>query len=182
LREYAVDNEPVVNSPGYVSRAMLQEQLAAERKAKDEMLARLERLEAAFKGPQPQDLATLARLRDAQDELAKLKPNAAAVASLPKGDPPKLVPYKGLVRATQNCAYECFRRGPEWGMNEKKEPFLIYDGDVFEVKLPALWSDDPFEPVKEVDGKFVRDTAIPVLDYRWRLRLHTEQALEARAV
>ena len=84
------------------------------------------------------------------------------------------VPYKGLVQATRNCVYEHFHYGPsENGA-----------GDVFEVDLPALWTDDPFTPVVLVrmddNGKPVTapnpDAPTPI-DFAFRPR--TSEAMAA---
>lgn len=50
---------------------------------------------------------------------------------------PKLVPYTGMVRATVDCCIDRHR----------------LQGEVFRVEMPALWSDDPFEPVVVLETK-----------------------------
>lgn len=156
------------------TRKELNEQLATERAQNAEMSARLARLEqqvAAIPPPETdaQRLVREKRLADAEAELAELRPGAARVLDKPKGPAPTLVPYKGWVRATKDCAYGCYRFGPD---PDKGRQY----GDVFEIDVPTLWSDDPWEPVipswdeggNLVQVKLRRD--VTAVDYRFRPR------------
>lgn len=169
------------------TRAELSTELAEERRKSSTLEERLARLEAAFAKPAEPDLATLARLKDAEAELATLRPNAARVAALPRGPAPKLEPYKGLVRAKVDCTYDGYHRGPVIGLNEHKQSVVLVEGEVFHVELAAFWSDNPYEPVREVrnpDGtvRYEPRTDVSIVDYRWRLKLQTTEELQARAV
>lgn len=99
----------------------------------------------------------------AQAELARLRPNAAAVLMPVAGSRPQLIPYKGMVRAKEPCVYD-----------HKYE-----EGDIFGVDVAALWSDDPYvaiivtghlesgKPITEVNPLAPR----PV-DFRFRPKTH----------
>jgi hypothetical protein len=95
------------------------------------LLKRLEQLEATVNrqaaelAERKPDAVTLGRLRDAEAELAALKRPEPLPSSAPA------VPYQGMVRALVDCYYGSYRKA----------------GDVFEVNVKALWTDDPFEPV-----------------------------------
>jgi hypothetical protein len=161
------------------TRAELTEQLSAERAAKASLEERLARLEALVSAapPAPAMNANEALLAAAIEELQRLRPQAAHEVDRPKGPAPKLVAYKGLVRAITDCAYGGYRHGPKEGVG----------GDVFEVDLPTLWSDDPFEPVTiKGEGEsgqplYARRTDVPILDWRWRVR-GDASTMMARAV
>lgn len=172
------------------TRAELTAELSEERKRAATLEERLARLEAAFAKPAPvpePDLVTLARLKDAEAELSALRPTAARVAALPKGQPPKLEPYKGLVRAKVDCTYDGYHRGPIFGLNEHKQNVMLQEGEVFHVEVSAFWSDNPYEPVRSVtnpDGtvRYELRNDVSIVDYRWRLKIQATEELQARAV
>ncbi len=60
--------------------------------------------------------------------------------------PLDLVPYKGLVKATVLCCIGTQRQ----------------QGEVFEVDVPALWTDDPYEPV--IVTGYLEDGITPVTE------------------
>lgn len=139
------------------TRKELKEQLTAAEADKAAMEARLARLEAAFAAkaePATFSEIDLARLKAAREELEALRPGASKPWTPPQGPPPKFVPYQGLARARVKCATEHFH-----------EP-----GEVFAVDLPVLWSDDPFEPVEEINGEYVPRTDVVIVSYRFRAR------------
>ncbi len=153
-------------------------QLLAKNQALEE---RLVRLEAAFSarptGLTEQDAA---RLAAAIADLATLRPQAAQDLGKPPGPRPALVRYRGAVQATEDCAYDGYHFGPN---SDKGRP----EGDVFEVDVPTLWSDDPYVPVAlsgtRDDGspRYVRRTDVPIVDFRWRERGNIA-AIMAKAV
>jgi len=161
------------------TRRELSEQLAQVHAERDEVQERnrkleerLERLEAAFVANQESDSQRAARekrLSEAEAELEALRPGSGAPARPLSGHKPLFVPYRGLVQATQDCAYECYRKGPAPGVAGSQ-------GEVFEVDVPTLWSDDPYVPVKVLghrdDGTPIteRRTDVPIVDARWRAR------------
>jgi hypothetical protein len=68
---------------------------------------------------------------------------AALISERKAPEAPKqveMVPYKGYVRAKQDCYINgrYYAGADRYGTSE---------ASVFEVDMPALWSDDPFEPV-----------------------------------
>jgi hypothetical protein len=120
-----------------LTRKQLQEQNEA-------LMARLAALEAAAK---PANDAAQAvkdkQLADALAELAALK--RPQVSGQVTGAPPRLIPYKGFVQAIENCWYGglvqyCASDTSAHNPN----PGAV---SVFEVDVPALWSDDPYVPV-----------------------------------
>jgi hypothetical protein len=116
------------------TRKELAEQLTAEREEKAKLEARLARLEAAFAANQETDEQRQQRerrLAEAEAELVALRPDASRAYQPPSGPAPKLIPYKGWVRARVDCAYDAYYK----------------PGDIFEVELQTLWSDDPWEAV-----------------------------------
>ena len=149
----------------------------AKSPSKADLLNRLAVLEAAFaaQATAPKPVAPSA-LEAAQAELAAMHPRAALAFEAPKGPRPVPVPYKGLVRAKEKCAIGCW--------HDKDE--------VFEVDLPALWTDDPFEPVREVSrsmpteqfpaGKPIYETRTDVAIIDWRFRPTREPEIIARAM
>jgi hypothetical protein len=104
-----------------------------------------------------------AELAQAQAELARLRPNAAQAVPPAQGSRPRLIPYKGMVQAKEPCVYD-----------HKYET-----GQVFEVDVPALFTDDPYVPVV-VQGHSesgtplteVNPLAPPPVDFRFRPRSH----------
>jgi hypothetical protein len=129
-----------------LTRKQLQEQLDAAN-------ARIAQLQSA---PDPK---IEAQLEAAKAELARLQkpqpaPTGRATAS----------PYKGTVQATEDCHVGGFyREGPKDGK----------PGEVFEVDLPALWSDDPFVAVKisgyhESGQPITEPLGIARADFRFR--------------
>lgn len=86
--------------------------------------------------------AVKAQLAAAEAELARLRLPPTANAPPIQGKAPALIPYKGWVQATEDCHIGgAFRKGPT-GKGKSFEA-----GDVFEVDMPVLWTDDPFVPV-----------------------------------
>lgn len=77
--------------------------------------------------------ALLARVTAAAETLERENAELKRLSSAQVTPRPGLQarPYKGLVRAIVPCHYN----------------FLHATGDIFEVDLPALWTDDPFVPV-----------------------------------
>jgi hypothetical protein len=106
-------------------------------------------------GPSPAAPPPDLRLVEAQAEIDRLR------RQIPDGGSDRLIPYEGMVQATEPCAYGC----------------LHSTGDVFHVKVPALWTDDPYRPVvvkglKE-DGKPITEAnplAPEPVDFRLRSR------------
>lgn len=157
------------------TRKELAEQLEKERGEKAKLEERLARLEAAFAAnteTESQRLNREKRLADAEAELAGLRPDAARPLMAPRGPAPKLVPYKGFVRARVDCAYECYRHA----------------GDVFEIDVPGLWSDDPWEPVRVTgdneDGTPIVNprTDVTRIDARFRQRAPDAGLLAANQI
>lgn len=102
-------------------------------------------------------------LAKAQRELAALRPQAAVALQPALGIRPQLIPYKGMMQAKEPCVYD-----------HKHEA-----GEVFQVDLPALWTDDPFFPVIvngfSESGKpltEVNPLAPPPVDFRFRPKSH----------
>jgi len=63
--------------------------------------------------------------------------------------PIKPVPYRGLVRATEDCATEHYHKA----------------GEVFAIDLPCLWSDDPFVPVVQTGVRMNADgVEVPIYE------------------
>lgn len=159
------------------TRKELAAELEAQRTENADLKARMERLEALVaKPPEPVFTQTdLDRLRQAREELEALRPGASRSFAAPTGPAPQLVPYKGLVRATQDCTYGSYRAGPgstSAACGANADP----DGDVFEVDVQALWSDDPWVPVRQVAREggavyYVPRTDVPIVDARFRVRL-----------
>lgn len=132
--------------------------LEKERADKAALETRLARLEAAFNAQAAPTFSELdlARLKAAKEELEALRPGASRSLALPAGPAPKLEPYKGLVRALDKCAYD----------------HMYEPGEVFFVDVPALWTDDPYEPVRpvgtELEPRYERRTDVSVVDFRFR--------------
>jgi hypothetical protein len=148
------------------SRETLSAELT-ETKAQNEALAeRLAKLEAAFAAkPAQPDPEMARRLREAEAELEALRPGASRATAPLRGVPPKFVPYKGTVRARTDCVIGSYQYGPD---NKMGQPVSI-----FEVDVPVLWSDDPYEPVTVTVHEDGAKTAVPrtdvaVVNARWR--------------
>lgn len=153
------------------TRAELQQKLVEKDAAVAAMEARLKALEerpAAAPVLSPQDLALL---NAARLELQELRPGASRAIERPRGPAPKLERFAGTVRARTDCFY---------GGYHKK-------GELFEVDVATLWSDDPYEPVKvdaheeeitdengqsigsnRIIDKVTRRMDVPVIDFRFR--------------
>lgn len=139
------------------------------------LLEKMQAMEAALAAkPEPtsgEQLMQARRLAEAEAELEALRPRR--LTGRPNGPQPKYVPYKGLVRAKEDCAVGTFRSGPH---PDQGKPY----GDVFEVDVAVLWSDDPYEPVnivsyREDNSPIVeRRTDVPVIDARWRIKTDPE--------
>lgn len=141
------------------TRAELTEQLSAERLEKSKLEERLARLEAAFASQTAPIFSEidLARLKAAKEELESLRPGAGRQLAAPSGPAPRLIPYEGLVRAIEKCAYD----------------HLYEPGEVFYVSVEALWTDDPYEPVRQVntndlEPRYERRTDVSQIDFRFR--------------
>lgn len=84
----------------------------------------------------------------------------------------KLVPYKGMVRATAPC---CVAPTVNREDGQPAGPHFTAVGEVFEIEVAALWTDDPYEAVIVTghadDGtaktKPNRDAPTPI-DFRFR--------------
>jgi hypothetical protein len=141
-----------------LTRKQLQEQNEA-------LMARLAALEAKPANDAAQAVKDK-QLAAALAELDSLKANRASGA--PVGSP-RTVPYKGLVQATEDCHIGgALRKGP-------RHPEANKVGDVFEVDVPALWSDDPYVPVnvsydKENGRVIERRDDVPRVDFRFRIQ------------
>jgi hypothetical protein len=154
------------------TRKELAEQLAVEKAEKQKLEERLARLEAAFAANQETDEQRKVRekrLAEAEAELMALRPAASQPYQPPTGKRPDFKPYKGWVRALVDCTYDGYRFGPH------PDQGRTY-GDVFEIDVPTLWSDDPFEPVEprwDEQGNLievkVRKDVVRV-NHRWRQR------------
>jgi hypothetical protein len=121
------------------------------------LLDRITALEAQLSAPRG-DAKLAGELRKAQEELATLKAPAPVFVP-PTGPAPRLVPYIGLVKALADCHIGQYR----------------HTGDVFQVEMPALWTDDPFVPVvitgHTEEGKPITEAnpmAPPQIDFRFR--------------
>lgn len=178
MTDEAVPEVPRKKNHGGRPPGPSRETLLAQNKALEERLAKLEAAVAAK--PEAMSQSDVAQLAAAIKELTDLHPKAAQPISMPSGPKPKFVPYKGLVRAKVDCAIGTFRRGPD--------PSKGIAAEVFAVDVPVLWSDDPFEPVRQIDTNdaepryAVRDD-VPVIDYRWRPRADSASLFaESRAV
>lgn len=144
-----------------LTRKQLQEQLDAA----NAQLAALKAQPAAA----PSDEKLERDLAAARAELASIK--AAAPAGAPLGPAPRYIPYRGKVQATEDCHIGGrFRMGPLNPNNGSGK------GDVFEVDVPVLWSDDPYVPViaseETAPGVYKVEphpTAVRV-DFRFRLQ------------
>ena len=125
----------------------------------------LEKLEAAntqiaaMSAPDP---ATQLQLKAALKELDSLRRPAPPTIL---GDRPKPVPYRGKVQATEDCHF---------GGVYHKGPFEGAPGEVFDVDVACLWSDDPYRPVNvrhsdETDQLIVEPNPQAVrIDFRFR--------------
>jgi hypothetical protein len=148
-----------------VTRRELAEALAnatAMIAAQKEQNAALETRLAALEQAKPADnaivqLETLKALQDLRQSIEQ-----GRIRSSPKfytGPEPDKVPYEGSVQATVECHYGHFHKA----------------GDVFQVKVPALWSDDPYVAVivtgTRDDGTPItmpnKDAPVPI-DFRFR--------------
>jgi hypothetical protein len=100
------------------------------------------------------------KLEAALAELAALKkPQATGVAQGSQ----KLVPYRGKAQALEDCHIGgAYRNGPKEGK----------PGDVFDIDVPALWTDDPYVPVNvrysEMNEPIVERIDFPRVDFRFR--------------
>lgn len=173
---------------------------AQENADRDARLAKLEALLDKAIAPAPVatapvvtvDAGVFAReMAAAMRDLQESRPQMLAPPDMPPGPvPTRLVPYKGLVRALRDCEYGGQIRGGPGSTNAAigldrvtrlgGDQSVRPDGEVFEVDLPQLWSDDPFIPVtarKLEDGRTVYHPHLTahVLDARWRGRLAPAQ-------
>lgn len=159
-----------------LTRKELQEQLAAAnaKLAEKPDVAALVAAEVAKALQQQGDARSAAlqrQLDEANAELAKRSVSGPA----PVGAAPKYVPYKGYVQATEDCHSGGFyRKGPKEG-----DP-----GDIFDVDVPVLWSDDPYKPVllkfTDLGVRFAVDHPDPPprIDFRFRPRVSVSTDLE----
>ena len=133
----------------------------AEYQSREKLISELEatkaRLAALDQPVDAREAALMRQLDEAKAELAQAKP--AAETSFPAGAAPKLVPYKGLAKASEDCFVTQIQ----------------HEGDVFEVDVSALWTDDPFVAVVIVgyqeSGKPITEPnkAAPAqIDFRFR--------------
>ncbi len=156
------------NNPGYKSRAVLQAELDAERAKNEGILARLAALEAK-PATAPVDAGIAAQLAQAMAELERLKKPQPAPTNVTK---PTL--YTGWVQAKEDCFYAgAYRNGPlnmgKGDVFQRNHP----NGDVFQVEEIALWSDNPFVPVKvrysDMNEMIVEGNEQPHADFRFRI-------------
>jgi hypothetical protein len=120
----------------------------------------------ALKGPPANPL-----VGGSVEELQKLHPQAAQPLVKPVGPKPALIPYKGWVKAKESCVYNT-----PHPLTGSRIGSLYERGDVFEVDVTALWTDDPFEAVvvtgAKEDGTPITepnpDAPIPI-DFRFRV-------------
>lgn len=125
-----------------VTEAKPKKSRKSAKSALDKALELIERQNAALKASEARIAAleasqpSPAMLRELAEARSFLSSRAAPVHAQPTRQVTR-VPYKGLVQATKNCVTDHFHLGPS-----ENGP-----GDVFEVDLPALWTDDPFVPV-----------------------------------
>lgn len=110
---------------------------------------------------QPAINRELAEMLSAQRELSAT--SAKTALGTPSGPVPALIPYVGMVQAIELCHYEGLRA----------------IGDVFNVAVKALWSDDPYSAVTvkglDVLGKPITEPnslAPTPIDFRFRPRSH----------
>lgn len=145
------------------SRAQLIEERDAAQAKNIALEARMQRLEEGFaKNQETDDQRRLreARAADAAAELALLRPDAAKPLEVPRGPAPKFEPYRGLVRARTDCATDCYH----------------VKGEVFAVDVSVLWSDDPYEAVRQTNTNdleplYERASDVPVVDAKFRARV-----------
>jgi hypothetical protein len=108
-----------------VTRRELADALAEATRINKALAERVEKLEAN-QIPPVSEAALRKELAEARELLA-----ARTVAPLKATAEVKLVRYAGLVQATADCCMEHRHAA----------------GEVFEVDVPALWTDDPYMPV-----------------------------------
>jgi len=128
-----------------LTRRQLQEQ-------NDALAKRIAELEAETAN-KPKLEAALAELQALKRPQAEGKPQGSA----------KLVPYRGKAQALEDCHVGgAYRYGPKDGK----------PGDVFDIDVPGLWSDDPFVPVTvryaETGEPIVERQDLPRVDFRFR--------------
>jgi len=145
------------STPGYKTRAMLQEELDAKNAAFADLMARVEALEAkpavvtsvdAIVEALKQDRETVlsARLQRELDEANRQIEHLQRPQSPTEG-----IPYSGYVQAKEDCWFpdQGYRRGPKDG-----EP-----GEVFQITMPDYWPGCPFTPVeiigRDPSGRYV---------------------------
>lgn len=136
-----------------VTRRELADALAEANRLNKALAERVDKLEAN-QTPPIAEAALRRELAEAQRLLAE-----RSVQPLAKVPDVKHVPYAGTVKATAECCMGHFRA----------------EGEVFEVSVPALWSDDPYVAVTVTgyadDGtpktEPNRDAPTPI-DFRFR--------------
>lgn len=108
-----------------VTRRELADALAEATRINKALAERVERLEAN-QTPPGSEAALRKELAEARELLA-----SRSVAPLAKVPDVKHVPYSGFVQASADCC-----------IGHRRDA-----GEVFEVDVPALWTDDPYTPV-----------------------------------
>lgn len=123
------------------------------------------------------DVGTLQlAVQDLQAELART--GKRSTEGTPQGEA-KLTPYSGPVQATEDCHIGgVYRYGPNANDGRPR-------GDVFDVVMPGLWSDDPFVPVRVVgrreDGSLITELREDVPRVDFRFRVNTGAAVSGKA-
>jgi hypothetical protein len=147
-----------------LTRRELAEELAKSRELNARMLERLDALEAKQATPtlSVQETILQKELAAATKELADKRLLLEKYSQRQSAGSPDipLVPYEGYVIATATCA-----------MDTRHE-----EGEIFYVSVPALYTDDPYEPVtileQDVEGtptKWEKNRAAPTpINFRFR--------------